>query len=523
MGDYEVIRKEYRYSHLWVINVADAIATPQEGTRLTEGRDYTVESLSWSPDGTRIAFGGQINSDFVNWRYADIYVLDLSDTAVTRVVSQDGPDWGPGWSPDGTRIIFHTKMNRQPLYAVNEELAVVPAGGGDIRVLTGAFDEDPSLERWVDGGVYFTAIQRTTRHLFRLDPSTLEITRVSQPDDLIGWSFSLNRDASQVAFTATDPEHMSELYVADTKTFTTKRLTDMTAQVDSFRLGTREVIRWSSTDGTEIEGVLIKPDNFDPDTKYPLLCVIHGGPTWLDFPGLLWHGRSYYPVDIWADRGALILMVNYRGSSGYGEAFRRLNVRNLGVGDAWDVESGVDYLIGRGWVDPARVGCMGWSQGGYISAFLTASSDKFAAISVGAGISDWATYYYNTDITPFTIHYLGDDPVDDPDIYAKTSPMAYVKSASTPTLIQHGENDARVPTPNAYELRQALEDRGVPVELVIYKGFGHGISKPKSQRAVMWHNLVWFNHYLWGDDLPDLWSPDIPEEEVDSTEADASE
>jgi len=156
---------------------------------------------------------------------------------------------------------------------------------------------------------------------------------------------------------------------------------------------------------------------------------------------------------------------------------------------------------------------MGWSQGGYISAFLTASSDRFAAISVGAGISNWATYYYNTDITPFTINYLGDDPADDPAIYEKTSPMSYIKKARTPTLIQHGEFDRRVPIANAYELRQGLEDRGVKVEMVVYKGYGHGITKPKSMRAVMGHNLAWFNHYIWGDPLPDFASPSLPKKE----------
>ena len=154
---------------------------------------------------------------------------------------------------------------------------------------------------------------------------------------------------------------------------------------------------------------------------------------------------------------------------------------------------------------------MGWSQGGYISAFLTTSSRAFKAISVGAGISNWATYYYNTDITPFTINYLGDDPADDPAIYAKTSPMTYIKNAATPTLIQHGELDRRVPIPNAYELRQGLEDRGVPVEMVVYKGYGHGITKPKSQRAVMQHNLAWFGHYIFGDAKPDLAAPPLPE------------
>ena len=251
-----------------------------------------------------------------------------------------------------------------------------------------------------------------------------------------------------------------------------------------------------------------RPKDFDPAKQYPMLCVIHGGPTGVDAPQMVHAG--YYPIDIWTARGALVLRVNYRGSAGYGEKFRQLNVRNLGVGDAWDVESGVDFLIAKGWVDPKRVGVMGWSQGGYISAFLTTSSTKFAAASVGAGISNWATYYYNTDITPFTIQYLGADPAADPEIYRKTSPMSYIKQARTPTLIQHGELDRRVPIPNGYELRQGLEDRGVPVEMVVYKGFGHGINKPKAMRAVLQHNLDWFGHYLWGDPKPDFANPKVP-------------
>jgi dipeptidyl aminopeptidase/acylaminoacyl peptidase len=317
-------------------------------------------------------------------------------------------------------------------------------------------------------------------------------------------SFSLTADGRRLAFTASSPTSLNEVFVTDLASFAPRALTTMTDQTKPFLLGTREVISWPSKDGAIIEGVLIKPANFDPARKYPLLCIIHGGPTGIDRPVLLQPDTRYYPSDIWTGRGALILKVNYRGSAGYGEKFRKLNVRNLGVGDAWDVISGVDYLIGKGWVDPKKVASMGWSQGGYISAFLTTSSDRFAAISVGAGISNWATYYYNTDITPFTINYLGDDPADDPEIYAKTSPMTYIKQAKTPTLIQHGELDRRVPIPNAYELRQGLVDRGVPVEMVVYKGYGHGITKPKSMRAVMQHNLEWFNHYLFGDPKPNF-------------------
>ncbi len=500
-GDFEIVRRDYTHTHIWTFDVAEALKAPVAGVQRTKGREFTVGAGSWSPDSTRIVFSATINPDLIQGETADVYVLNLADNTTRKVVSQPGPDTGPRFSPDGSQIVFHSAMGNRVYFASNTRLAVVPAAGGTPRSLTDAFDEQPGFVAWNANGLYFSGSQKTASHLFHVDPATARITRVSGPDPLRGGSVSLPAAGRRLARTASSPTSLTEVFVSDLAPFTPRKLTSMSDQAKAFILGTREMISWPSKDGAVIEGVLIKPENFDPAKKYPLLCVIHGGPTGIDRPALLQPDTRYYPADIWAARGALILKVNYRGSAGYGEKFRKLNVRNLGVGDAWDVISGVDYLVAKGWVDPKRVASMGWSQGGYISAFLTTSSDRFAAISVGAGISNWATYYYNTDITPFTINYLGDDPADDPEIYAKTSPMTYIKQAKTPTLIQHGELDRRVPIPNAYELRQGLVDRGVPVEMIVYKGYGHGITKPKSMRAVMEHNLNWFNHYLWGDPL----------------------
>ena len=259
--------------------------------------------------------------------------------------------------------------------------------------------------------------------------------------------------------------------------------------------------------------MLYKPANFSPTKKYPLLVVIHGGPTGIDMPFV--SADRYYPIERFVAKGALVLRPNYRGSAGYGARFRALNVRNLGVGDYADVISGVDYLIAQGYVDRDRVGSMGWSEGGYISAFITTSSDRFKAVSVGAGISDWMTYYANTDITPFTVQYLRATPWDDPEIYKTTSPISYISKAKTPTLIQQGSVDKRVPVPNSFELRQALEDHGVPVKMVLYDGFGHPINKPKQQRAVMEENENWFGHYIWGDPLAPALTPRPSEKDKD--------
>jgi dipeptidyl aminopeptidase/acylaminoacyl peptidase len=510
VGDFEVVRREYAHQHLRTFDVAEAMNTPLAGTERTKGKEYSVSSFSWSPDARRIAFSATINPDLIQGGTSDIYLLDLATDAVRTLVDTPGPDSSPRWSPDGRMVVFSSAMGNLQHFHANRRLAVVPVDGGTPRSITDAFDEQPGLVDWLADGVYFGASQKTASHLFRADPATGRITRISQADALMLGGASFTRDGRSLVFTAGSSSSLTEIYVTTVQPFAPRKLTAMTDQVADLRLGRREVISWKSRDGTEIEGVLIKPADFDPAKKYPLLCIIHGGPTGVDTPTMI--DARVYPSDIWAGRGALILKVNYRGSAGYGEQFRQLNVRNLGVGDSWDVLSGVDHLVKLGWVDPKRVGCMGWSQGGYISAFLTTSSTAFAAISVGAGISNWATYYYNTDITPFTIQYLGADPAADPEIYAKTSPMTYIKQAKTPTLIQHGELDRRVPIPNAYELRQGLEDRGVPVEMVVYKGFGHGVTKPRASRAVMLHNLAWFNHYIFGDPLPDFTKPEPPKE-----------
>jgi dipeptidyl aminopeptidase/acylaminoacyl peptidase len=510
LGEFEVVRREYTHTHLWTIDVAEAMQAPVAGRQHTRDKDFSLGGFSWSPDGTRIAFSATVNPDLIQGKTADIYVLSLADDTVRKLVSQPGPDTNPRWSPDGRQIVFSSAMGTSDYFANNSRLAVVSVEGGTPRSVTDRFDENPSFVEWNADGLYFAGSQKTASHLFRVDPATGAIARVTGPDALMAGGFSFSRDGRRMAFSASSPTSLTEVFISDVASFAPRALTASNEQTRAFRLGTREVISWKSHDGTVIEGVLIKPANFDATKKYALLCIIHGGPTGIDRPALLAPDARYYPADIWAARGALILKVNYRGSAGYGEKFRQLNIRNLGVGDAWDVLSGVEHLVAKGWVDPAKVGCMGWSQGGYISAFLTTSSDKFAAISVGAGISNWATYYYNTDITPFTINYLGDDPAEDPDIYVKTSPMTYVKKARTPTLIQHGELDRRVPIANAYELRQGLEDRGVKVEMVVYKGFGHGINKPRSMRAVMEHNLAWFNHYIFGDPPPDFANPVLP-------------
>src|SRR6185295_19586396 len=241
----------------------------------------------------------------------------------------------------------------------------VPAAGGAPTVLTAAFDEQPSIVAWTPNGLVFSAAQRTFSYLFRVDTDSTAITRLGPSEGSVGSSFSLSHDGSRVAYLGSDARSMPEVFVAPATFTAPKKLTDMNQQAAAFTASTLELVSWKSQDGAAIEGVLHKPSDFDPARKYPLLIVIHGGPTGVS--RAIPFTSAIYPIDVWVPRGVLVLEPNYRGSAGYGGKFRALNVRNLGVGDAWDVVSGIDALVQKGLVDPSRVGTMGWSQGGYIS------------------------------------------------------------------------------------------------------------------------------------------------------------
>jgi dipeptidyl aminopeptidase/acylaminoacyl peptidase len=492
-GEMRIEDEDRRPAHLHVLDIAS-----RKTTVLTRG-EFVVGAFDWSPDGQHVAFDHRISPDPSDSGSADISMIHVASGRRDVVVGQNGPDSNPRWSPDGSRIAFVSSMAKPEFYFRNRVIAVVHPGIASVESLTDAFDEDPSLVAWAASGIFFAASQRTRAHLFHLNPETRAITRRAPRDEWVGTSFSLTRDGRRYAFIGSGPRDFADVYLGKAgATSAPVRVSRLADQITNWPKHTREVVRWTSQDGTVVEGVLHKPADFQSGRRYPLLVAIHGGPTGVSRPLPYTNYVGYYPMDLWLARGALVLEPNYRGSAGYGEKFRSLNVRNLGIGDAWDVLSGIDKLVADGLVDGQRVGAMGWSQGGYISAFLTTKhSDRFKAVSVGAGISNWMTYYVNTDIHPFTRQYLKATPWDDPKVYADTSPMTYIKLAKTPTLIQHGDQDQRVPPPNAFELYQGLRDQNVPVQLVLFKGFGHPLNKPKANRGAMQQNFDWFNKYVW--------------------------
>ncbi len=505
---------EYSLTELWVIDfvpsrlnlsllpaqMEDSVLKEEMKPRMMlDSVDFNINDFEWSPDGKKIVIEHQPDPLINTFFKADISILDVATKINNPLVSNPSYDGLIGWSPDGRSILYSSSLDDTTSnYYLNNKIFNINIDGTGNRQLAGSFDEDLYILDWNDQGIYGVAWQKTDRYMVRVDPESGEANLVSTPMKRL-YGYSISDDGKQIAFNGVGDNELTEVYKSDIRFKSPKKLTNSTDQIKDWAYAQSEVIQWESEDGAIIEGVLHKPFDYDPNVKYPLLVIIHGGPTGISTPH---PAASYvYPILQWLNKGALILRPNYRGSAGYGEEFRSLNVKNLGVGDAWDVLSGVQHLQDKGLIDGDKVGCMGWSQGGYISAFLTTNSDKFKAISVGAGISNWMTYYVNTDIHPFTRQYLKGTPWSDKDIYEKTSPMTNINNASTPTLIQHGEFDRRVPTANAYELVQGLRDVGVESKLIIYKGFGHGINKPKERLAAMWHNWQWFAKYIWDEEV----------------------
>jgi dipeptidyl aminopeptidase/acylaminoacyl peptidase len=420
-------------------------------------------------------------------------------------------------SPDGIELLVGYQERDQMFYTQEDlwvtrvkDIERAPDADKCLRAmtnLTAALDRQLMTVYWTEAGIFADYIDGTRIWITHLDgrgrTTSIDVGVFEATDFHVSTS-------GKVALSGTNAESFVEVYLAipakNFKKWNIKKLTDFGKQVVGWDLGKVETITWQSRDGTTIEGVLRKPSSFDPRKKYPLAIVVHGGPTWFSDDYLLSDLLSggdvrYYPTLQFNLKEMLVLKPNYRGSLGRGQAFLELNVNNLGIGDLWDVESAVDHLVELGWVDPQKIGCMGWSQGGYISAFVGLHSDKFKAVSVGAGISDWYTYHISNDIPDFTRDYLSGSPFRDRALYEKTAPINNIAKAKTPMLIQHGSEDRRVPTSNAMELYRGLKEMGVPVELFIYPGMAHLITKPRENHAVMYQNLNWFSHYLLGEDL----------------------
>ncbi|MFW9921801.1 MAG: alpha/beta hydrolase family protein [Candidatus Thorarchaeota archaeon] len=417
-------------------------------------------------------------------------------------------------SPDGEKILVYYQERDQKFYTqfdlgllnIKKHQAILTKETlfQQVIKITEKLDRNPSFVKWVEKGIFVSHIERTKPRIVKISEQG-EITVLDFGEIFPSQNFDISNNG-HVLIVGYNGKRSFETYISSKAVVENKielqQITFFGNKIKNWVVSPVETISWKSKDGTEIDGVLRKPLNFDSKKKYPLVFIIHGGPAWFSSENIMDYDEIYYyPAIQFANKGILVLHVNYRGSIGRGQAFLELNKNNLGIGDLWDIESAIDYLDNQGFLDTDKIGCMGWSQGGYISSFVAFHSKRFKAVSVGAGVSDWYTYHISNDIPDFTTHYLSGSPFRDRTLYEKTAPISKLKEAQTPMLIQHGEVDQRVPLSNAKELYRGLKEMNVPVELFIYPGMGHPITKPRENRAIMYQNLNWFSHYLLGEKL----------------------
>ena len=309
-GDYHVIHADYEMTHLWLLDLpktdsAGRVSAVGEPKELTKEDSYSVEEFSFSPDGMRIAFSAARDPDLISSFSKDIYVVTVADGAVKKIVDTPGPDSDPRWSPDGKQIAYTTSNGAKYFFYANQKIAVVDAEGGAPRVLSDAFDEDPDLVKWSPEGIYFSGLQKMSSSLYLLDPASKSIKKMEMPGSEIAGAFTFSKDFKQVAYRGAGANEYAEIYAGSVASGAPAKLTNAGAQEAGFTVAKREVVRWKSGDGTEIEGVLYKPADFSPTKKYPLLVVIHGGPTGIDMPMV--SADRYYPIERFVAKGALVL------------------------------------------------------------------------------------------------------------------------------------------------------------------------------------------------------------------------
>jgi dipeptidyl aminopeptidase/acylaminoacyl peptidase len=521
-GDFHHIGKEYQNNCLYYIEIKKGIQKSNDkyeypeysssagkdknenensvAYQLTDGKDFHIHEFDISNNGKKVVFMATPSPDGEDYQNGDLYILDIKSGELHKMNGNKLLGGSVCFSPHGTKICYTASIREKDYYKTHirdSTIEIYDINSGELIQPLTDFDSTVIPIRWTAKGILIIW-QNKTNYLIGLLSEDGKVDMLSEKIDCCIMDVSITENGNHISYSKATSNETFEVYLDD------KKITNENSIFKGKLKSNREIISWQSSDGLEIEGVLSTPVEFDANKKYPLLVVIHGGPAWASFPIHSGCFNEKYPIEQFIEKGFIVLEPNYRGSSGYGNEFLKANYRKLGIGDYNDVISGVDTLVDKGIADKDRVGVMGWSQGGYISAFCSTYSDRFKAISVGGGISDWITNYVNTDIHQFIRMYLGDTPWNDPEIYAKTSPITYIKSACTPTLIQHGEKDARVPTPNAYELYQGLRDMEVDTELVIFKGMGYSSNKPGINRAIMKQNLMWFSHYILGESIKDF-------------------
>jgi dipeptidyl aminopeptidase/acylaminoacyl peptidase len=521
--DARVVGEDVKRIRLAVIPAEKDADGKRPLRRLTSG-DTSVGHVEgpghfdWSPDGKWIAFDHQPSALVDDWPKGDISLVEVETGAVRALVATAAAEANPSFSPDG-RSIAYEASDVPVRWGGASRIDVVPVAGGAPRALAATFDERPDLLGWTQDGTR-VIVSETRGTIGRLTALAVDGGAGADitPADMTVDTAALGASRGLVGFTSQAPDRAPEAFVAEvpvgrvsvTTTGAAKRTSaprtaaawapvpvSHVQDLPPVALGRTEVVSWKAPDGKAIEGLLTYPVGYAAGARVPLVVMVHGGPTGV-FARSYTGAPSPYSVAGFATHGFAVLRCNVRGSGGYGREFRYANYKDWGGGDYQDILSGVDALVAKGVADPDRLGIMGWSYGGYMTSWVITQTKRFKAASVGAGVTNLMSFTGTADIPSFIPDYFGGEYWDTFDTWRARSAMFQVKGVTTPTLIQHGESDRRVPISQGYELYNALKRQGVTTKMVVYPRQPHGIQEPKLMLDAMTRNLEWFDRYVLG-------------------------
>ncbi len=499
--DVIIENEPMRYSHLWLLDV-----DTREARRLTEGVTYTVGSFDWSPSGGELAFTARPTNLPPDRWHSDIYAVVTSDSlAPRRLTDNPGPDANPVWTPDGRHIVF--QRQEADSYRVGYARAHrIAATGGEAEDISPRMDVQAGAYTFTQDGrsVFFESTTGTTRGVFYMPLDTREPVRLTPESGVYGGA-SYSADRRNMALTYQSPERASEVYVASIRATprahsvrADKMLTQHNTHASEWAVGKTEVLRWKGADGREVEGIVVLPAGWTPGAGPRATVVkIHGGPSGV-------YVQNFQAASTGADAqryaadGYVVLLPNPRGSSGYGEAGLQAVVEDWGGLDFQDIMAGVDTLVARGIAHPDSLGVMGWSYGGYMTAWTVTQTTRFHAAVAGAAITENIAMWGTQDIMDVFEGYFGGGPYE-PDrwqVYQRSNPLAFIDRARTPTLILHGQNDPRVPPNQARIFYRALRANGVPASLVWLPRTGHGPREPGLRYETARRQKEWMDRWI---------------------------
>jgi dipeptidyl aminopeptidase/acylaminoacyl peptidase len=485
-----VIGDEIHEQRLAVVNVETG-----ELRRLSPA-DLHVYEYDWSPDNQRLVAIAAHGSGDNNWYVAEIYTIDAGSGQTKSILKPDMQIAIPRWSPDGKAIAYIGGLMSDEGFIGGDVYYLRATGEDKPTKLTPDLKASVAYLAWNADGKHITLSEHADggSAIASLDMQTSKVEELWKGSESV-WSFGWALAVSSSS---------------DGKTFSLIRSSfDLAPEVWAGPIGKWEAVthanerlqrgwgdvknlHWKSDDFT-VQGWLMYPLNFDPSKRYPLIVHIHGGPAGAlqpRWPSSFFDGCALSAADYF------VLYPNPRGSYGQGEKFTRANVKDFGYGDFRDIMAGVDAVLKTEPIDPNRLGVTGWSYGGYMTMWAVTQTDRFHAAVVGAGLSNWQSYYGQNGIDQWMIPYFGASVYDDPAVYAKSSPINFIKRVKTPSLILVGERDVECPPPQSFEFWHALKTFNVPTQLVVYPNEGHAIAQPEHHRDILVRSLDWFEKYL---------------------------